>query len=290
MAAASQPGAFRYNGGTLKMRFHTALILFAAAGFACAQTDSDPEVAQARAEIEKLRGLVEAGAAPRLQLQKAEEGLADARDAAVLRKTVYGQDLNEAQSDDMLAAARRRLERRQKAYDDTKKLVAAGALPRPALDAPHDEVDLAAKEYGLAESRAALVRELAQMAGAEQAFYANPYAAPGEAAGIAERHDGDGVFDMVMFAGVETAFEQHFARPLPVSAMGDTAVHRAMGFDHSGRVDVALNPDAAEGVWLRQYLTVKRIPFFVFRQAVPGKATGAHIHIGTASARLASGG
>jgi hypothetical protein len=95
---------------------------------------------------------------------------------------------------------------------------------------------------------------------------------------------------MTMFAGVAAAYQEHFGKPLPVSAMGDTAVHRALGFDHRGRVDVALNPDSSEGEWLRLYLTVKRIPFFVFRQALPGKATGAHIHIGTASARLASGG
>ncbi len=272
------------------MRFHTALILLAAAGFAGAQTASDPEVADARAAIEKVRALVEAGAAPRLQLQKAEEALADARDAAILRKTVYGRDLDEAQSEDMLAAARHRLERRQKAYEGAMKLVDAGALARPALDAPRQEMDRAAKEYGLAESRAALVRELAQMANAEQAFSASLYAAPGEARGAVERHDGDGVFDMDMLAGVETAFERHFGKPLPVSAAGDTAVHRALGFDHRGRVDVALDPDAPEGEWLRLYLTVKRIPFFVFRQAVPGKATGAHIHIGSASARLASGG
>jgi hypothetical protein len=55
-------------------------------------------------------------------------------------------------------------------------------------------------------------------------------------------------------------------------------------------VDVALNPDCAEGQWLRTYLTVKRIPFFVFRQAIPGKATGAHIHLGPASTHLATGG
>jgi len=272
------------------MHFHTAVLWLAAAGCACAQTGNDPEVAQARAEIERVRSLVEAGAAPRLQLQKAEEGLADAQDAAVLRKTVYGQDLTEAQSEDMLAAARRRLERRQKSYDDAKKLVEAGALAPPALEPPREEVDRAATEYGLAETRAEVVREVAQMADAEQAFYANPYDASSESPGVAERHDGDGLFDMTMFAGVETAYRQRFGEPLPVSAMGDTAVHRAMGFDHRGRVDVALNPDSSEGEWLRLYLTVKRIPFFVFRQAVPGKATGAHIHIGTASGRLANGG
>jgi hypothetical protein len=92
------------------------------------------------------------------------------------------------------------------------------------------------------------------------------------------------------FARVEVAFEEHFGKKLPVSAVGETAVHRAMGFDHRGRVDVALNPDQPEGAWLCQYLAQNYIPFFAFRQAVPGKATGAHIHIGPMSTKLVSGG
>ena len=89
---------------------------------------------------------------------------------------------------------------------------------------------------------------------------------------------------------VEMAFAGQFGKPLPVSAMGDTAVHRSMGFDHRGRVDVAVNPDQPEGVWLREYLVENKITFFAFRQAVPGKATGAHIHLGPMSARYKLGG
>ena len=44
------------------------------------------------------------------------------------------------------------------------------------------------------------------------------------------------------------------------------------------------------GVWLIEYLTQNHIPFFAFRGAVKGKATGAHIHIGPMSTRLTSGG
>ena len=272
------------------MRFYTALLFLLAASLACAQNDIDPEVARVQAEVARVRALVEAGAAPHLQLQKAEDAMADAQDAAILRKTIYGKDLTEAQSDDMLAAANRRLERRKQEYAEAKKLVDAGAAARNSLDAPRAEMDMASKECGLAESRAALVRELAQMASVEEALSIKLNTEPADAHAIAERHDGDGVFDMVMFAGVETAFERQFGEALPVSAMGDTAVHRALGFDHRGRVDVALNPDTAEGEWLRLYLSVKRIPFFVFRQAIPGKATGAHIHIGPMSTHLASGG
>ena len=69
-----------------------------------------------------------------------------------------------------------------------------------------------------------------------------------------------------------------------------TAVHRSLGFDHTGRVDVELHPALPEGRWLLEYLTGHRIPYFAFRHAVPGKATGAHIHIGPMSTRLAKGG
>ena len=95
---------------------------------------------------------------------------------------------------------------------------------------------------------------------------------------------------MATFAKVDAAFERRFGKTLPVSAMGETAVHRTLGFDHRGRVDVAIFPDTAEGNWLRDYLSKNRIPYFAFRQAVPGKATGAHIHIGPMSTRLKLGG
>jgi hypothetical protein len=63
-------------------------------------------------------------------------------------------------------------------------------------------------------------------------------------------------------------------------------VHRALGFDHTGRIDVALMPDSTEGVWLRRYLESKSIPYYAFRAAIAGKATAAHIHIGPGSTRL----
>src|SRR3954449_8980055 len=74
------------------MRLFWALIPLVCAVCLAAQTE-EPEVARARAEIEKLRHLVDAGVIPRNQLEKAEAAMADAQDAAFLRKTIYGQDL-----------------------------------------------------------------------------------------------------------------------------------------------------------------------------------------------------
>ena len=54
------------------------------------------------------------------------------------------------------------------------------------------------------------------------------------------------------FKSVLLAFEKQFGKPMPVSAQGETVVHRALGFDHRDRVDVAIFPDTAEGLWLRR--------------------------------------
>ena len=107
---------------------------------------------------------------------------------------------------------------------------------------------------------------------------------------LAERFDGNGLFSDSIFMKVETAFEKRFAKTLPISAMGETAVHRSLGFDHRNRVDVAVVPDQPEGVWLRKFLVANRIPYFAFRAAIAHKATGAHIHLGPQSTRIVSGG
>lgn len=265
------------------MRLVSALILLAFTGFLSAQTADDPEIAAARAEVAKVRAMVEAGAAPRAQLAQAEESLADAADAALLRKTAYGQDLTVEQANDMIAAADRRFNRRQKALDDAQRLVAAGVKTDLSLGPLREDLDRARKECELADARAKLTSELNEMAQAEQL-------AAARSASLDSETESDSVVAYAIFARVEVAFEEHFGKKLPVSAVGETAVHRALGFDHRGRVDVALNPDQPEGVWLCQYLAQNHIPFFAFRQAVPGKATGAHIHIGPTSTRLASGG
>ena len=100
-------------------------------------------------------------------------------------------------------------------------------------------------------------------------------------------YQGDGAFDESKdLKPIEQAFEQKFDRPLPISADGETNLHRSLGLDHRGRVDVAVNPKAPEGVWLLHYLESLKIPYYAFTHAMRGKATAAHIHIGPGSTRL----
>jgi hypothetical protein len=271
------------------MGIRTALILLSF-GLIHAQIIDNIDVDRAQANIAKLRLLVEAGALPRAQLDRAVEQLADAEDLAFLRKTLYGQDLTDDQCDDMISAASRRLESRVAALEEGRKLVEAKAAPEQSLAPYAQEIEAARKEVDLANSRARLTHALADMARLEEMLDTKLAQRPSEAQDIAERFDGDGIFTLASFSRVETAFETRFGKPLPVSAMGETAVHRAMGFDHRGRVDVAVYPDTPEGIWLLGYLSRSHIPYFAFRQAVPGKATGAHIHIGPMSTRLKLGG
>ena len=86
---------------------------------------------------------------------------------------------------------------------------------------------------------------------------------------------------------LEAFFARRFGRALPVSARGQTALHDRLGLDHRRALDVALNPDSEEGRALIEYLRVHHIAFLAFRGPVPGASTGAHIHVGELSPRLA---
>jgi hypothetical protein len=100
------------------------------------------------------------------------------------------------------------------------------------------------------------------------------------------RYSGPAGWALENVARVDSFFRSRFARALPVSALGQTAVHDRLGFDHRNAVDVAVHPDSPEGAALLDYLRSVGIPFIAFRQAVAGSATGAHIHIGYPSRRL----
>jgi len=268
----------------------SALVLLVCGAVCRAQPADDGPVAAAKADLARVQSLVSAGALPRASLERAQDAVADAQDAAILRRTAYGSELSVELADEMVAAANRRLERRQRARDEAAKLVAAGAAPKASLLALDDDLADERSELSVVESRAQLVHELSESATAESNYLDKLAHSPAEAAELAAGYTADGTFIYATYAKVEVAFRERFGKPMPVSAMGETAVHRAMGFDHRGRVDVALNPDQPEGVWLIEYLQQNHIPFFAFRGAVKGKATGAHIHIGPMSTRLASGG
>lgn len=100
------------------------------------------------------------------------------------------------------------------------------------------------------------------------------------------RFNGSAPFSLADVPRVERFFAGRFGRSIPVSALGQSLAHDRIGFDHRNAVDVAVHPDSHEGQALMGYLQGQNIPFVAVRQAVPGSATGAHIHIGQPSRRI----
>jgi hypothetical protein len=101
------------------------------------------------------------------------------------------------------------------------------------------------------------------------------------------RYDGSGrLIRPAEVVTLSAAFQRKFAKPMPISAWGETATHAMLGFDHHGRVDVAVGPDSPEGRWIRAWLERSHIPYYGFRTALLGRSTGPHIHIGPGSLRM----
>ena len=142
-------------------------------------------------------------------------------------------------------------------------------------------------------TRAAIREADALVADAEAAheLAALPPPAPGETQERPSliRFAGGGRWSLASVPTLERFFATRFGHPLPVSALGQTAAHDRLGFDHRNALDVAVHPDSVEGRALLDYLRAHGIPFLAFRAARSGMATGAHIHIGEPSARLLGG-
>lgn len=212
---------------------------------------SDSELTQARADlIQKIRE-TRAGAEKLLALHESDR----ARMAELYeqRREQYYAGLisrNEVlQTEHALAAAMLRV-------DEDKRWLA--------------ETDMALTEYTMRD-------ELLRLPGIALGGYRET--------GTLVRFNGAAPWSLLDSAKVENFFARAFGRALPISAFGQTSTHDRLRFDHRNAIDVALHPDSKEGQSLIGYLRQSGIPFIAFRNAVPGAATGAHIHIGKPSLR-----
>ncbi len=245
---------------------------------------------RAQAEVDRIKPLVEDGTLPRTRLTEAEDKLEDARDEMTLAETLYSQarvqDMTDAQGQAMIAAAQRRVDRQTKLVANREKLLAEGVLARSEVEGFQSELQARQRVLQLAQDRAKLLDSLKDMAAVEERLAEAGRAASQSLKDSMLRYDGNGSFNLGDLTTISAQFQRRFHRALPISALGQTALHQAMGLDHRGRVDVAINPDSEEGAWLRRFLEKLRIPYLAFRSAISGAATGPHIHIGTGSTRL----
>lgn len=99
------------------------------------------------------------------------------------------------------------------------------------------------------------------------------------------RYNGAGHWLLSQASPIELFFQEAFKRPLPIAVFGQGAIHNQWRLDHRNAMDISLNPDGPEGQALISYLQSHGIPFSAFRTAIPGVATGPHIHVGMPSHR-----
>ncbi len=99
------------------------------------------------------------------------------------------------------------------------------------------------------------------------------------------RFAGAGRWVLSQASPIESFFQQTFKRPLPIAVFGQGPIHNQWRLDHRNAMDISLNPDGVEGQALIRFLQSNGIPFSAFRGAIPGVATGPHIHIGLPSHR-----
>jgi hypothetical protein len=99
------------------------------------------------------------------------------------------------------------------------------------------------------------------------------------------RYQGTGGWALSESWKVQKFYSETFSKSLPIAVFGQGPIHDRWRLDHRNSMDISLHPDGAEGQALMRFLQKNGIPFLAFRQAIPGTATGAHIHIGRPSHR-----
>jgi len=99
------------------------------------------------------------------------------------------------------------------------------------------------------------------------------------------RYTGAGAWNLGEAWKIQRFFSDTFNKQLPIAVFGQGAIHERWRLDHRNAMDIQLHPDGVEGRALLDFLQKNGIPYSAFRSAIPGTATGPHIHIGSPSHR-----
>lgn len=86
-------------------------------------------------------------------------------------------------------------------------------------------------------------------------------------------------WEVSKFPNIQNWYQETFGTNIPAQ-IGQKAIHNKWNYDHRNSVDVNLNPSSKEGQALIAHLKENNTPYLAFNHAIPGVATGPHIHIG----------
>ena len=173
----------------------------------------------------------------------------------------------------------------------SKKLLAEGLIAKAQLE--ESERALAADQQKVLETRRQMTNADAQIAGvlvetaADDEIAKNLRFAKQSLIRTAAftRYTGAGGWNLSDSGKIQRFFSDTFHKQLPIAVFGQGAIHERWRLDHRNAMDIQLHPDGVEGRALLDYLQRNGIPYLAFRSAIPGTATGPHIHIGRPSHR-----
>jgi len=173
----------------------------------------------------------------------------------------------------------------------SKRLLAEGLIAKAQVE--DNEHALALEKQKVAETRRDMTNADAQIAGvlvetaADEEIGKNLRFAKQSLIRTSAftRYTGSGGWNLSDAWKVQRFFSDTFNKQLPIAVFGQGAIHERWRLDHRNAMDIQLHPDGAEGRALLDFLQKNGIPYSAFRSAIPGTATGPHIHIGRPSHR-----
>jgi hypothetical protein len=244
---------------------------------------------------QRSRGRAKKGAAAQ---QKKEEAQPVSEVARLRAELIEKTKEYKASLEQLVKHYEANVKRTEDRLDKTRELYKEGLVSRSALEKDEEAVKLAraevAKVEGQLKSADVQIAETLVEAEAEEAAakaLAKAKAARRATGGLLTttayvRFGGTRAWTLNEAGAVMQFFARSFGRQLPVSSFGQSPVHDRWGYAHHNAMDVGVSPDSAEGRALMEYLRSSGIPFTAFRFAIPGTATGPHIHIGRPSHKI----
>ena len=191
------------------------------------------------------------------------------------------------------------VERADEKVTKTLELYRAGLISKRDLEADEAKAQEARAKVAVLQGRlkgtdVQIAETLVEIEAEEAAAkaLAQAKAAPRAAGGLLTttayiRFGGTRAWTLSEAGAVGQFYARSFGRQLPVSSFGQSPVHDRWGYAHHNAMDVGVSPDSVEGRALMEYLRGAGIPFTAFRYAIPGTATGPHIHVGRPSHKIA---
>ena len=184
-----------------------------------------------------------------------------------------------------------KVKRAEEKLEQSRKLLAEGLIPKSHFE--ESERALTEAKSEIAKTQRDITAADAQAAGiyaeteAEREIAKNLRLARQSLVRTSSftRYTGAGSWVIGEAWKVQRFFSDTFNKQLPIAVFGQGAIHDRWRLDHRNAMDISLHPDSVEGQALLNFLQKNGIPYLAFRAAIPGTATGPHIHIGRPSHR-----